>query len=228
MPIPITNTPGSLGPSTCYANEQARYNAYIAALQSSFPGGFTGILMQQTAPGPDQRDQFWVVVNGSNQITDIRTFANGAWTSVVPAFFPLIPGTVCDFFGASGSIAAPWYICNGQTITGTYSGNLVTPNLQGLVTLGTGTNPSTGTTFNNQATGGEETHVLTLSELPAHDHPVGGGSAFVVVSSGSAAALKAGSDLPVQYPGLTGAIGSNLGHNNIQPYMALYKMIYWP
>lgn len=112
-----------------------------------------------------------------------------------------------------------------------------------VVTLGVSTNPATlfgiGTwtaitgkvivgkassgTFNTlNATGGEETHTLTISEMPAHDHGditsntvshpfAGPGSVSSAVrDGGSHAAPRA----PTQ--------GGGQAHNNLQPYIVKY------
>ena len=223
MPIPITLTPGSLGPAPCYASEQARYNDYTAKTQASFPGGFSGFLMQTTAPGPDERDQLWVKVDGNNQILGLYTFANGSWTAVSPTFFPTLPGTVVDFFGSIGSILAPWYLCNGAAITGVYNGPLTTPNLQGRMTLGTGTSPVTGTVFTQGQVGGEETHQLTIGEMPAHTHPIN-----TTTLVGSPASRQSGGPGNVTNSLSTESSGGSQAHNTLSPYMALYKIIYWP
>ena len=88
---------------------------------------------------------------------------------------------------------------------------------------------SCGDTYSNGATGGEATHTLTISELPAHKHAytvnqpeMGGNTVYsgpayvndIVVSN---PAYTNGEYLP--YVGLT---GSDQPHNNMPPYLAVY------
>ena len=78
-----------------------------------------------------------------------------------------------------------WALCNGQvlsisqnaalfSILGTQYGgngtsNFALPNLQGQVPIGQGTGPGL-TPFDPGSTGGEQTHTLVSSEMPAHSH----------------------------------------------------------
>jgi len=179
--------------------------------------------MQTTAPGPDERDQLWVKVDGNNQILGLYTFANGSWIAVSPTFFPILPGTVVDFFGSIGSILAPWYLCNGSAITGVYNGPLTTPNLQGRMTLGTGTSPVTGTVFTQGQVGGEETHALTAAENAPHVHQI---STTTLV--GGPASRQSGGPGNETNQLSTAVSGEGRPHNTLSPYMALYKIIYWP
>ena len=80
-----------------------------------------------------------------------------------------------------------WALCNGQvlsisqnaalfSILGTQYGgngtsNFALPNLQGQVPIGQGAGPGL-TPFDPGSTGGEQTHTLVSSEMPAHSHPL--------------------------------------------------------
>lgn len=104
-----------------------------------------------------------------------------------------------------------------------YGGNGTTtfcvPNLNDRVIIGAG---SYGDTPRNIAdAGGEETHVLTEAELPAHHHTVpyhngsGAQTRLATVSTSSTPANLNTSD-----------IGSGAAHENMQPWMALVFGIY--
>lgn len=65
----------------------------------------------------------------------------------------------------SGSTAPTgWALCDGSTVNG-----IVTPDLRGRFVLGSG--PGSGLTSRSlNAIGGEESHILTTNEIPAHAH----------------------------------------------------------
>lgn len=85
---------------------------------------------------------------------------NQNFSDVVAGLDKAMPsGGIIIWSGAVGSIPAGWYLCNGANGT---------PDLRGRFVLGAGGSYAVG------ATGGAETHTLTTSEIPAHNH--GGGS----------------------------------------------------
>lgn len=84
--------------------------------------------------------------------------------------------------------------------------------LEGRVLVG---KASSGTFVAAGGTGGEETHVLTTPEMPAHVHSVtgggasGGGSNYYVGNGGG-------------YSMNTASTGGDGAHNNLQPYLIAY------
>jgi microcystin-dependent protein len=126
-----------------------------------------------------------------------------------------------------------WLLCNGATVSraayaelfkvlGTSVGNpgssaFKIPDLTGRFPLGT------SNTHNLHSTGGSETHTLTVSEMPAHSHSIGGN----IVQRGS------GSDsfreLSAAYPGGNNSNSQSAGggqpHNNMPPYYSINFII---
>jgi microcystin-dependent protein len=87
--------------------------------------------------------------------------------------------------------------------------------------IGAGTLPST-TVIAQGATGGEETHALTVPELPAHTHlnrqfngQLAAGASAISVPYSSAASSTV-TDSP------TSSAGTGAAHNNLPPYKAVY------
>lgn len=110
-----------------------------------------------------------------------------------------------------------------------------------LIGAGTGTDSrSESKTFTAGATGGEYNHVLTVGEMPSHTHSASTNTvaAHSHTAYGQSIRQTSGSGYTsCDYAsGNTGAAGShshtitvnntgsNTGHNNIQPYLAVY---YW-
>jgi microcystin-dependent protein len=152
-------------------------------------------------------------------------------------------GMVVPFAGA----AAPtgWLLCDGSAVSRTTYAGLFSvvstaygagngsttfnvPNLKGKVVVG---RDSAQTEFDTLGeTGGEKTHTLTESEIPAHDHALehaslGAGVTLseIAFSSGSGTNRYAVAN---GTPTLdTADAGSGAAHNNLQPYMALNYII---
>ena len=76
-----------------------------------------------------------------------------------------------------------------------------------------------GATFPAKAAGGEVNHVLTIAEMPAHDHPPAG-SLFVDATGGASANITTGGGGYTSRV-LTGTRGGGGGHNNMPPYVAI-------
>ena len=141
--------------------------------------------------------------------------------------------------GMTGTIPAGWLACDGSAVSrstyialfnsiGTIYGvgdNTTTfnlPNLAGRVPIGAGTAiGATGATAKILAqTGGEETHTLTIPEMPSHAHSGVANSALNTYAPGNG--------IPVAqafYNGFTTPTGGDQPHNNLQPYIVLNYII---
>lgn len=95
-----------------------------------------------------------------------------SWTGTTWACTPLVPvGSVLMFSGATagnfdgtglgiaGTQFEGWALCNGYNNT---------PNLGGRFVVGVGS--AGGPTYSLNDTGGEDTHTLTVAEMPSHTH----------------------------------------------------------
>jgi microcystin-dependent protein len=132
-----------------------------------------------------------------------------------------------------------WALCDGQQLPvnqnqalfalleTTYGGDGETtfalPDLQGRTPIHRGGGYPQG------QRGGEQSHILTVSELPSHTHVLNASGGAGAQRGGANAVLaNAGSDLYVQPQGLTqmspGAVGTTGGgqpYENMQPYLTL-------
>lgn len=136
-------------------------------------------------------------------------FAPKGWAFCDGQILPIIQNT------ALFSLLGTMYGGNGQT-------TFALPNLNGRVPIGQGVNFSMG------QTGGEESHSLTISELPSHTHQAVGSSdaANSVLPVDSTWALSenqtynqtANSSMS---PSAIASVGGNQPHNNMQPFLVL-------
>jgi microcystin-dependent protein len=134
-----------------------------------------------------------------------------------------------------GKVPNGWAPCNGQLLNvqqnaalfmllGTaYGGDGKTtfgvPNLQGRVPV----HPSTSVAIG--AAGGEDSHALTVNELPQHTHSLGAGSATANLPGAAgnvwAASANRFAATPntVMAPGALAVSGASAPHPNMQPYL---------
>ena len=130
-----------------------------------------------------------------------------------------------------GATTAPtgWLLCDGSAVSRTTYADLFA--IIGT-TFGAGNGSTTfnlpdlrdrfvvgaGASYNNNDTGGEATHVLTIDEMPAHSHSVA-----TTGAGGSGWAYNAGSGT-VKYVNTT-SVGGGQPHNNLPPYIGLTFII---
>ena len=155
------------------------------------------------------------------------------WGSLVNNNFVVIDqllpiGSIISFAGSLSPEG--WLICNGQTVSRTAYNRLYAvlgtiygsgdgsttfnlPDLGGRVIVGVSDTHMMG------ETGGEETHTLTVAEIPAHAHGISWGTD----SGGNIHNLtKSGSSMGYAN---TLAVGDDQSHNNMQPYLTLNYII---
>lgn len=164
----------------------------------------------------------------------VLTVSSGApaWGSGFPS------GVVLDYAGAS--VPSGWLDCDGSAISrSTYSAlysaigttfgsgdgvntfNL--PDFRGRASIGVGT--GTGLTARARgATTGTETHTLTGTQIPGHQHYIKRKGISYQGGTNDVKVLDTDNPSPTEYA-VTENSGGNGSHNNMQPSLAVYKII---
>lgn len=155
------------------------------------PGNFATFNIGSDVPTAANRDKLWYRVDASCNPLGWFIYSGGAWVRATPIGTP--PGLVAHFFLTSfenilardrarisfidtgDTYVSPsvtlhanpfWLLCDGTAV-----GGFTPPDLQGRTIVGAGAGSGLTTRLYG-ATGGEENHLLTESELPAHTHDV--------------------------------------------------------
>lgn len=172
-----------------------------------------------------------VALGGQDDGTPVGTSQDGYWTSA-PQGYLLEDGSTynCDDYVALCSV-----------LGGTPGGTFAVPDSRGKVTIAI----SSDTSYNTLSeTGGEKEHTLTIAEMPAHSHAMGGytitwGTASSVVyfkQVGETHRMIAQSGAAIDTNGTytcqgcngwddTYDAGSSAPHNNLQPYIVALRVI---
>ena len=135
---------------------------------------------------------------------DMTQYYNKSQVDEKIAEIPTIPtGVIVIWSGADDNIPSGWHICDGTDGT---------PDLTDKFVLGAGTTHSVGDT------GGEETHKLTVEEIPEHYHTVDA-NASETTSGQMHGAVIIKSDGAIKRA--SSEVGGNKSHNNMPPYYTL-------
>ena len=119
-------------------------------------------------------------------------------SSIIPS------GIIVAWSGNESNIPSGWVLCNGQNNT---------PDLRGRFILGV----SDSHTVNS--TGGEETHTLSVNEMPSHNHEILSEWSVAATQDSSWGMETRGCG---KYQGKNAKYsGGNRPHNNMPPYYAL-------
>jgi hypothetical protein len=215
---------GQLPSGFCPTSQQDMLNEFSAHQSVNFSPAAGAISVVVSSTKPTDQTVLWMRLDQFGRPERVYWFASGAWLSV----HPLVPGltqwwfdVLPNFTTFDGGDALALSPISGQMWQQAKNSDGVV--IAAKFPISAGTLPS-GTVLAQGATGGEELHVLTESELPilhlypnpfaGADFPVGGGS-------------LSGGGLPVgqikAYPTQTD-VGGGLGHNNLPNFVVGYLL----
>ena len=188
-----------------------------------------GTTLELSLENDGQADQ---TVNLASIDTDDQTLAlNGSTLSIDNGnsvdLSNLVPIGTIQMWPTS-SPPTGWLICNGSSFSSsTYPdlanvlGGTTLPNFSGRFPLGSGNSGTAGATNHNlKSTGGEETHTLTINEMPSHSHGVTyadrskDGNGNNVSDLGSSGKTET-----------TSSTGGGAAHNNMPPFYTINFII---
>ncbi|MEL6986846.1 MAG: FG-GAP-like repeat-containing protein [Bacteroidota bacterium] len=164
--------------------------------------------------------------------TDIQTLSlNGTSLSITNGnsidLSSLVPIGTIQMWPTS-TPPSGWLICDGSTFnTSTYSdlnavlGTNTLPDFRGRFPLGVGNSGENGATSHNlNTTGGEETHVLTINEMPAHSHGITYADRSKDGNGNDMSDLSGSGET-----GSTNSVGGDQAHNNMPPFYTINFII---
>lgn len=173
-----------------------------------------------------------VTASSTLAVTGASTLTGAVTANAALSFIPV--GTVV--WKASATVPTNWLECDGSAVsratyaalfadigttygTGDGSTTFNLPNQQRRALVGRG-GSGTATLANTLgSTGGEETHLLTTPEIPAHTHTY---QAQITVSQGQS---SGNSILAASSGSVTGSTGGGGSHNNMQPSLVMMMII---
>jgi microcystin-dependent protein len=200
---------GGTGATTAAAARTNLGAAASADLTTAVPVGVVQSYLGSSAPTG------WLLLNG-DMLGDASSGATQASDSY-SALFQLLWNSMADaqapvVGGRGASAAADWAAHKKITL----------PDARGRAVIGTGNGASlTARTHGDK--GGEETHVLTVPEMPVHTHAPLTGDGFFAHAGGVNRA--GGSDAAEALQATTGSTGGGAAHNNMQPWLALNYIV---
>lgn len=181
----------------------------LAGIATGWTTGDAKLTLKTTA------DAGWIMANDGT-IGDASSGASTRANADCAALFALLwnnlPDAVAPVTGGRGASAVADWDAHKRIQVGTIVG-------RALAAAGSGSG-LTARSLGDIV--GEETHLLTVDEMPAHTHTVAQASDFT--TAGATASMDNGQDTPESTIN-TGSAGGDQAHNNMQPTTFLCVMI---
>lgn len=143
---------------------------------------------------------------------------------------------LCDGRALLKSLYSNLFGVIGHTYGGVYGDSDLSfniPDLRGRIPVGAGTGSGLSTR-NLGSVGGEESHMLTVNEMPSHSHTSNAvGGTIGLITSNEENTASSGLDRTIGEPNLFNSIpalsinstGNSAAHNNMQPFVVINYFI---
>ena len=145
---------------------------------------------------------------GNVNVTGKTNLIGELLINTAPGNVPFMQGIIVMWSGAEKNIPAGWVLCDGTNNT---------PDLRGRFILASGTGEKLTAREVNQK-GGNETHTLTINEIPSHQHSVNGTSGCIGYTASYNGKCEA--TYPLQSTN-TGSTGGGAPHSIMPPFYVL-------
>lgn len=146
-------------------------------------------------------------VGYNSDLAVIERYSGSAWVRVSGGR----RGDIKMWSGLITDIESGWVLADGVQRNHPEGGIFTPPDLRDKFLVGA------GNTYAVAGTGGEATHVLTVTEMPSHRHLIH----FTADTTGYGDSRYGGDSSDTSQSKYTDYIGSNGAHNNLPPYYAL-------
>jgi hypothetical protein len=186
----------------------------VGLLTANLNGALNVFNYGNSTPAPADQDKPWIRTDASGYPTGLWVYKGGFWLQK----HPQVPGQVIMW---EGDITTLDTFDGGESaVVSLTTGPMwerVTA-LNGRFPLGIGTQITSGTAITQGLTGGEEDHVLTVSEIPPHMHIV---NATPDSSGGTGGDRLRRVTTPANATETTQDTGGGLAHNNLPPWLGI-------
>lgn len=118
------------------------------------------------------------------------------------------------------SVPQGWHLCDGSTVAMPDGSQVVLPNMLGRFPVGAGAGATDVSQYDAGDTGGEETHTLSVDEMPSHSHSI-----YDAIGWGGSGAGYDGGGNTIAGQVSIGNAGGSQAHNNLPPFYGIAFII---